>query len=457
MSIKNIVAIGNSVVDLIYTQSPHSVEFLSNLPALLEDGMVKTAPRAGDQMFLPTEHLTLAGNKFLETRLTGAFNSQPTLENILGKYKIAAGGSLANTVASIANSRIFSNHFGVPLANVKFLTVLDEGPAGEEFAKGMPTGVVTGPKHGQCLEVHVIPFEDDRIMVTAPSLKKATEHYDLSSHVKDEINIDTDMVMIEGFLAFGEHFNNIGKETLDTIEKINKERAAIGRNPVHLVVTASSQPISNLAHYREFIQRAIKTTDVTIHANTGEFRRILDNDERWRNDYDAAHNNPFDGLGGDELEKAKKNAEGYREAKTAANIDTIENVAFNLAHQTPHNLRFVVTDGGNDAYMVTNETYFVHTPSPIDTQGKKLYKVGAGDAFMGGFWKAQLVGLDDKKSMEAGDVCAKHVILQPEARISPDLSHGIGNHHYSGSIALLAQAGLVTPLAQRAVPQPSGM
>lgn len=461
MSIKNIVAIGNSVVDLIYPQSPDSVGFLSSLPSLLGTDVVPTAPRSGDQMFLPTETLRNAADKFLSARLKSAFNggnnNNNALEIILGKYDIAAGGSLANTIASIAHSRIYNGHFRAPLASVKYLSVLDENVAGEEFVKSMPNGVAIGPRHGQCLEVHVIPFENDRIMVTAPSISKATEHYNLSPHVKDEINIDTDMVMIEGFLAFGEHFNDISKETLDGIDRVNTQRAANGRAPIHLVVTASSQPISNLAHYREFIQCAVQTTDVTIHANTGEFRRILDNDEKWRENYNSQHNYPFEGLDGDTLEKAKKNANGYRAAKTAANIDTIENVASTLARQTPHNLRFVVTDGGNDAYVVTNETYLVHTPAPLD-KSLIVNKVGAGDAFMAGFWVAQLQGLDDAKSMEAAGLFAQAAIKQDGARLPEDTSFSYGSHHYGGPIALLAESGLIIPPAQQQpAPQPKAM
>lgn len=465
MSRKNLVAIGNSVVDFLH--DPQHIEqitsdsdgkisadaFLSNLPSLLDEGLLDMAPRAGDAILITIEDLEIAANRYLQqsgiTDVKNNFNGTPSIERILGRYEIDAGGSLANTVAALAHSNYYVGSMGAPLLKASYVSVSDEGPAGKSFADSMPHGVVTGSEYGQCLRVHVVPFQGDRIMIASPSKEKATDHYDISPHLESEISVDTDMVMFEGFLAFGQHFENIAAKTLELIETTNVERAAQSLPPIHLIITAASQPISNMDNYREFVRKAIQTTDVTVHANTGEFRRLLDDDLAWRNQYNEANNHPFEGLDGSELQNAKDNVDGYREAKTAANIHTIEEVAIPSSSQSQHNVRFVVTDGGNPAYVVSNDNYITHIPAALD-KSQIVNKVGAGDAFMAGFWAGQLLGFDNEKSMQSAGIFAHAAIKQQGARLSPDLVHTVSQRNMSGPVALLFHAGLVnTPSTAR--------
>jgi len=456
MGKKNVVAIGNSVVDCLH--DPALIEkieresnqkisaglFLSSLPKLLPEGMLEKAPRAGDSVLITREVLEEAAKKFLAqsgvASLTESFNKISAVENILGRYTLVAGGSIANTASALAHSKTSDG----TLVNMKYVTVRDEGKAGDVFTESMPKNVVTGPRYGGCLHVHVVPFQGDRILVASPPANKPTDHYDLSKDLPVHISEDTDVVMIEGFLAFGKHFENIASTTLQAIRDANKKRLAGSRPPIHLVIATSAQLISSMETFRNFVLSAMQMTDVTIHGNTGEFRRLMDNDITWREEYDRKNGNPFHGLDGSDLESAKRIAPGYREAKTAVNIETIKKIAMPLAQRSSYDIRFVLTDGGNSAYVVVNDAYSTHAQDALDPS-EIVNTVGAGDAFMAGFWVAQFSGLQIKDSMRAGNIFAKAVIIQQEARLSSDLSFKGPGLNLSGPLALLAQKGVLRP------------
>lgn len=448
-TIKNMIAIGNCVVDCLYEPGEMAAasyksgdtlsgaEFLSNLPAYLPTGALKAAPRAGDNILVVKEVLEDSGNAYIDAKsalsASADFNQVPVLERLFGKPFLTAGGSLANTVASLANSR----RGGQPIVNATFLTVLDEGEAGTVFADSMPIGVVAGPVKGECLKVHVVPHQGDRIMVAAPSRDNSTDFYNIAPHIVDAVNASTDIVMIEGYLAYGPHFQAIADATLAAIIAANMERAETGRGPIQLVIAAAAQRICEIDMFQSFFERAIQTTHVTVHANTGEFRRLINRDTAWRVAYDEANGNPFAGLDGDELEDAKRTAPGYREAKTDANTAAI-GTAINIARETPFELEFVITDGGNPGYIVSQYGYGTFLPPKMDPS-KIVNKVGAGDAFMAGFWAAKLSGLTETPCMHAGNVFAQATIMQQDARLSPKLRFG----NYQGPLSLLPRHGVI--------------
>lgn len=449
---KNIVAIGNCVLDFLYEadtitdtqkQLGDKVDldsFLARLPEYT--GALKDVPRPGDAVFLSSEAIAQALERFFKEQgvsLSQSFNDVSVLQPLLGQPEIAAGGSLANTIASIASSQ---NH-GQPLANMKFISVLDEDEAGKTFKDSMPAGTVEGPLYGQSLYVHVIPSNNDRIMIASPSLDKSTDHHDVSEIASQTITDETDIIMVEGFLCSNHHHEKLFDDVLRAVENANQSRLSEGKPPIHLVITASSQPTAEIDVFRQFVENAIQTTDVTIHANTGEFRRLLDNDKDWRVAYNATHGDPFKDIEGKDLEKAKKASSDYRAAKTAANVDTIENIAIPMAERSDYTIRFVVTDGGNTGYVLDNDQYITYEPNPLD-KDKIVNTVGAGDAFMAGFWVGQLSDLPIEDSITSGGIFAHAAIMQQEARLSASTHH----KGYKGPVALLAENGLLETASQ---------
>lgn len=427
----NILAIGNSVVDCLHSSDLVSrVEmesggaisasaFLKALPEILPPGILPQAPRAGDAIFVPIEALEVAAQRYLDASgVAPVSHTGEALPRIAGAYDIEAGGSLANTFAAIA----WSKREGEPLANCTYLCVQDENEAGQVFAASMPQGVVQGPAYGKCLRCHVIPMDGDRVMITAPSFEKATDHFDISGAIARSITDTTDIVMFEGFLAFGRHFTAAAEAVLEGIVKFGNPE---GTGRAQLVLTASSQPIADKPEYREFVKRAMATTDVTIHANTGEFRRLLGNDVAWRNRFDEAAGHPFAGLSGSDLEAAKRSNPAYRQAKSDANHDTMANVALPLIREHARHgrkIRFVVTDGKNAAYIVDGKGWRAYMPQPVDP-AQIVNKVGAGDAFMAGFWTGRLLQGGLGTSMQCADAFARAAIMQAPARL-PAHMHG---------------------------------
>ena len=453
---KKIQVIGQSVVDLSYdfetiqniTQRSSGKigadPFFVELPSLLP-GIVQSSPRDGDCIFVPVEHLHDAAKKHLHNRhgptMRYDFNRKPAMEYIWGVPEILPAGALANTVFPIGTSK----YNGQPVADIEYITVQDEGEAGRIFADSLPGITVNGPKYGECLKIHIIPSKRDRTMINALSNKKATGHYNLSPYIKDKVSPDTDILMFEGYFAFTPHFQSMADQFLESILSANAIRDKRGDPPIHAVVTIAAQDIANMPAFREFIYKVTQITDASIHSAAGEFRRLWNkNDVEWRFEFNEKHGDPFKGLEGEALENKKLSMSEYREAKTAANIHTIENLAISLGQQSRYNTRFIITDGGNPAYAVENEEYLIHHPEPLDTS-QPIHKAGAGDNYMGGFWTAQLLGLDLERSMTAGDIFAKQVMKNPSARLS--LPDAYGYHEtglsMTGPVALLPHAELI--------------
>ncbi|MFP4313089.1 MAG: hypothetical protein ACLFR0_02070 [Alphaproteobacteria bacterium] len=430
---KNVLAVLNCVVDHLY--AAHSVnhekmeEFLKSLPETLGLPQMET-PRAGDTVLLSQSQLEKAAKTALQ--ISADFNdAATTLQDIFGTPSLAPGGSLANTMATI----VTSSKNGTPLVNTTILTVLDEGEAGDIFKNSYPEGVVLEDiVHGECLKVHVVPYDGDRSQFPTYSDHKPA-HHPLSVPLFNMVKGGQyDEIYIEGFLADAPDFENDAKTLLTAVSAGNQHRDMMGQTPIRLNITAGAQHICNNPVFRNFVKLASELTDVSIHANTGEFRRLLDNDENWR----VEAQKDFQGLSGRELEAAKKASNAYRAAKTQANIHTIEKFMNEWGSNIPYDLECVVTDGGNTGYVVNNDHYYTFTPDPIDPS-TIVNKVGAGDAFMAYYRLGRELGLSQIESMKAGGIGATHTLQQEEARPEFFETHD----DLSGPVSLLKAKGLL--------------
>lgn len=435
---KKVLAILNCVVDHLYdagaVNEEKMEEFLKALPQALGLPDMET-PRAGDTILLSQSQLKKAAETALG--ISGDFNEAAgTLRDIFGAPRLAPGGSLANTIATIATSHKDGN----PIMDTTILTVLDEGEAGEVFKNSYPHGVVLEDvKHGECLRVHVVPYDGDRSQFPTYSDHKPS-HHPLSVPLFGMVQGGQyDEIFVEGFMADSPDFERDMQTLLTALSAGNMIRDMQGLAPTRLVLTAGAQHVCNNPVFRKFAKDSSEITNVSIHANTGEFRRLLDNDQDWR----IAAQKDFEGLNGRELEAAKKAAKNYRAAKTAANVDTIQKAMREWGADTKFELEFVVTDGPNTGYVINNDHYHEFTPSPLDPS-TIVNKVGAGDAFMAYYRLGRELGLSQMDSMKAGGIGAAHTLQQEEAR--PQMpGHPSRWYGYGGPVGLLAKHKLVEP------------
>lgn len=431
---KKAIAIVSCVVDHLYEDGHladhHMEEFLKAIPQALGNPDMDI-PRTGDTVLLSKSQFLTAEQIALSEIFKQAAEGN---DKLFRDYKIAPGGSLANTIATIAHSQ----KDGAPVVDMTVLTVLDEGEAGQVFKDSYPDGVVLEDVvEGECLKVHVVPYDGDRSQFptycdTNPSNK------DLSPYIAKHVaKGEYDEVYFEGFMADNPGFENDAKTLIWSLGVGNVERERLfGKPPTRLIVTAGAQHVCNNPAFREFVQEATKYAPVSVHANTGEFRRLLDNDEKWRETAEADF--LAQGLQGRDLEAAKKSSKEYRAAKEQANHDTVLKAIKEWGAQTEHELEFVVTDGGHTGYIINNDNYFEFDPDPLD-MSTVVNKVGAGDAFMAFYRLGRDLGLSQGDSVKAGGYGATHTMQQQEAR--PSI--GTAAPGCTGGVALLIDKGLI--------------
>lgn len=316
---KKTIAILSCVVDHLYEAghvNDHGMEeFLKAIPQALGNPNMDV-PRTGDTVLLSKSQFAAAE----DIALRAIFQEAAEGQKLFKDYKIAPGGSLANTIATIAHSR----KDGASIVDTTILTVLDEGEAGQVFKDSYPEGVVLEDvMEGECLKVHVVPYDGDRSQFptycdTNPANKGLSPY--IAKHVSKG---EYDEVYFEGFLADNPGFESDSKTLIWSLGVGNVERDRLyNKPPTRLIVTAGAQHVCNNPAFREFVKEASKYAPVSIHANTGEFRRLMDNDEKWRETAEADFR--AQGLQGKALEQAKKASKEYRAAKVQANIDSAQ-------------------------------------------------------------------------------------------------------------------------------------
>lgn len=396
-------------------------------------------PRADDTTLLLQSQLQKASSIALKKEFDDAAHGH---EEIFGKPSmLVAGGSLANSAATILNSYFD----GKPIVEGKILTNLPENEQDASvFVQSYDDGVVLQDViQGECLEAHIVPYHGGRSQFPTINDVNPT-NTNMSPYLFTHLQKgEYDEFYLEGFVADNPNFENEAKTVLTGIGAANMQREMMGKPPMKLVITAGAQHVCDNPVFRDFVAEAIKMTDVRIHANTGEFRRLLDNDQDWRVDAQK----DFGDLKGKDLENAKKGSSEYRAAKTAANVDTIQKVMKEWVANSDFDLTAVVTDGGNTGYHIHNDTYFEWQPKPFDIS-TIVDKVGAGDAFAGYYTLADKLGFDAQDCMDIGGLGATYTLQQKEAR--PQMpAHPEGWTGYDGAVSLLAKHGYVDDYADK--------
>jgi sugar/nucleoside kinase (ribokinase family) len=442
----NVIAIETSIVDLHYPAvAPREnlkQAFISALPRLIQDKgyaaqlPMREAPRKGDMAIIPAEVLDdLCLHFAAENKLAFAANvpdhAKPALirETLWGKPTSHAGGSLANTF----DAMVYSRMNGMPLYTGTFVTSVGKDDAGQYF-KDSFAGHIRCAQGGRQIVSHILPVDDDRIMLTTPSISDSQYAYFDINLLDDNLLADADVIMIGGYLD--------GSGMLERV--VDRVRAVYGTKTQYkmdlpspqLIVTLASQSVAAKYQLGDFPQNI----DLTIHGNTGEFRRFLKDDTKWRerfaNSFIDAHGQPLQGR---EAERAKNTNANYINAKQAAN-DQVSMQAYTLAklcnndREDDRELQFVVTNSARPARVVTSEGIHLLPNQPVDRSAIKS-TVGAGDNHVAGYWMGRQLGLNEWGCLDLAGAFARAVIQIPEARLNRTAQCTVKGVAFKGPIA----------------------
>lgn len=436
-----ILGVETAVTDLIYRGGDEVLkqQFFDMLPSLLDEsqprkGLLNHAPRAGDNILIPAEAfeaaLLLFGQQHGLITQTGTDDTshaaavKEVRTALFGAATMQAGGSLANSFDAMVHSTLN----GESLVDGTFITAVGNDESGRAFEASL-AGHIKAVHGGKHFVAHIIPTGKDRIIIATPSAVAPCDRFLNADMLNDPavLNAGTDMVMLGGYLFYTPHFQAVFDTALSRIEALNIERKAEGKNPIKLVLTCAAQAVAAHPDFRAMMHRAACTTDTIIHANTGEFRRLLDLDTEWRKPFDAE----WEGLEGAALESAKKGHEAYQAAKADANqvaIHRAEVIANMQArptgdlpgHRTTR-LQFVVTNGARGIYVVDADEHREYETAKIDP-ASIVNTVGAGDNFAGGYELGVALGRPEAQSIELAKSFAAAVIQQDPPRLAATLS-----------------------------------
>ncbi len=459
----NIIAIENSVVDLQYDDAAGDAVLKNDLFSHLREYIESAGhaagfednPRAGDMCLISAEAfdgglIAFGKAKNLLSAADQTLDSVTQAEivrtAVFGPAHPVAGGSLANTFHTLMNVRVN----GASLVNGAFITAVGQDSYGKIFEQSL-SGHIIAKERGRQLVCHVFPTGNDRILIATPSKTNPAEGHITTDLIDGKITADVSRIMIGGFLFFTGRFQDVMDKVIDDVSAIDE-----AQRPT-LVMTAAAQSVAEQPLFRAEFNKAARAADLIVHANTGEFRRLMDMDTDWRVPFHPA----FKGLKGQDLEAAKEAHTAYQDAKKQANIDAIASATALSAHIKEtygRDLKFVVTNGSREIYTITAEAPFgAHKPHKID-KSQIVNTVGAGDNFAAGFQLGDLYGLPHANSVRMGAELAASVIQIPSARLddqkSQELTLGKLPHVLSGGLGYLTKEALgLAPLSPAAQPK----
>lgn len=351
---------------------------------------------------------------------------------------IEAGGALANSFDVLVKAQVN----GLSVTDGRFITAVGEGISGKIFSKSLAGKLVSPEPRGFQLEAHVVPVEDNRILLSLPSVENPPSNY-MSAEQLDVVGIDkrTKMAMLGGYMLYTGKYNEFLQAILAKVEASSSQ---IPERPT-VVLTAAAQEIAASKDVAEGLRKAAEIAPVLVFSNAGEFRRLMGMDIEWRKPHEAkwwtdssgqrladcktsnaADPNSEKGrawlsehgwrkLEGNDLENAKQSDAAYLADKREANRR-----AFAYAHERfclgDIPATFVVTDGKKGVHVVSNDCIsgtFLPPPPPHGV----VNAVGGGDAFAGGYMVGYVQGLSIPECVELGFVCAGEVIGRNEARL----------------------------------------
>lgn len=442
----SVVAVETAIVDFHYPAKAPREElkqaFISALPRMIQEKgfsrqlPMRDAPRKGDMAIIPAEVLDdlcihFAAENWLAIAADVPQDRKAALlrETLWGKPVCHAGGSLANTF----DAMVYSSMNGIPFYTGTFVTSVGRDDAGHHFMDSF-SGHLKCAQGGRQIVSHILPVEDDRVMLTTPSISDSQDAYFDMNLLDDGLLSNADIIMIGGYL-----------DGTGVLEKVIKRVAEIyGEKPQHkmdlpspqLIVTLASQSVAakyNLEHFPQNI-------DMTIHGNTGEFRRFMKNDTEWRERFAKSFvDSSGQPLQGRDAERAKNSNVNYINAKQAANDQTsVQAHAIARLSSPARDLHLVVTNGAKPARIVTSEGIQLLPSQPMDRNAIKS-TVGAGDNHVAGYWIGRKLKLNSLGCLDLAGAFSRAVIQIPEARLSRTAQCTVNGATFKGPIAAIDQ------------------
>ncbi|MBI1274861.1 hypothetical protein GC177_02685 [bacterium] len=376
------------------------------------------------------------------------------LEHLFGHPTSAPGGALANSMAAIFASRVDNQ----PVADGVFITAVGDDAAGQHYVRETGRSHIIAAAHGRQMEAHILPMgPDNRLIVACPrnaqenSMNALTPEFVRSSLEQCQRRAfgHINRLMVGGYLhLLGERYADVMQTIIDFIHTLPQDK-----RPDVVMTLASHEAAENPVLQDAFL-RLSQLTNVTVHANTGEFRRLIGRgidgglveelglDEQ--HTFDSVWRVPFDllwfddqqqPLQGKALDKAKRATPDYMTAKEDANRRAFAYASSHLCTHSKHEVNFVVTDGGKPPVIVDSRGAHAYEGLEPFPDNQPMYTVGAGDAFAGGYQAMDLFqlakGLNGPHSQKhearrfhnihAGHAFAHQVLEVPSAR-APDRS-----------------------------------
>ena len=412
-------------------------EYFAKLPELLSkagvpDQFIQEAPRGGDQRMVDADAFDKTIDIFRQGKRWDGLGTEKELRNeakriIFGKPTLHAGGSLANTFDAMVKSTID----GRPIFEGIFRTAAGNDAAGQAFADtfGASGDVLLSPDHKTML-CHVVPIDGDRILIATPNGDKEAQNLITADNMIKEQQIKgiktADKIMIGGFTCFTPN----GFYIYDCLASMFDQTQL--RRP-EFVMTAANQNVVNQEMVQKQIRKIQRITDTTIHANTGEFRRLLGMDDHWRHFTEGR----FENFSGHALEEKKQADSRYKEDKLEANMNAMRHAMQYASHikaDFGRSTQYIVTNGSKATYQIA----LGHRESlPTDkVAGSKIVStVGAGDNHMAGYQIGKALGMTNESAMMLANRFAAAVIQSPLARLDENAEVTIGDRVLKGAIA----------------------
>jgi sugar/nucleoside kinase (ribokinase family) len=352
---------------------------------------------------------------------------------LFGQPSIAPGGALANSLAAMFANRINGN----ALVDGVFITAVGDDEMGHRYVRESGKHIIAAT-HGRQMEAHIIPMgKDNRLIVACPrnahenSMDAITPEFVRTSleHAQQRAFGQIDRLMIGGYLhLLGDGYAEVMETIIGFVEELPEDKRP------DVVMTLASHEAAENAVLREAFYRLSALTNVTVHANTGEFRRLIHRGmgdelatELGEQTFDSVWRLPYQDLWFDEqgaplqgkaLDAAKRAVPDYMHDKQAANERGFDYAMKRLCQSTEHEMRFVVTDGGKPPVIITSNGWNRYDGLAPYPDNQPMYTVGAGDAFAGGFQAMELyqhvkrMHRNRPEQQLVNDILAGHVFAQ---------------------------------------------
>ena len=407
--INTVMGVEGAVTDFIYDNARADEPLREAFLAFIRP---ENPPRAGENLNFPSDEWQRKTAEFaalqgweLSSAASAAENARVVLQQVFGEpSQVVAGGSLANTAAMMLQGSVN----GKPLLDGKFVAAVGEGLPGDVFIESLRGNIVPGPRVGEQLEAHVFTLAKDRIIISVlPSPEISSENKLGVETVTDQIRAATKMAMLGGYMAYTGKYDELAEAMINKIIDVHPEVS----ERATLALTLSAQNIAERGFITRSVEKAAGKVPVVVLGNTGEFRRMMGMDSKWRRE----HNPLWEGLSGDALEEAKKNNPEYQAAKQQANMAAYVEAVKRYGDVYPP-VEFVVTNGSAGVRVVASS---VSPNYPIDQrEGTVVSTVGAGDAFAGGYLAGKTLGIaDERQRVEMGLAAAAVVVRQEAPRL----------------------------------------